>query len=348
MGNSTQFADACSEHYRLTGDIALKWNENVITSARTGIVPDGSGKPALSVGAGVGKTTIYDNYWTIGFRLYFDSQAGWGGQGPLYTCSAANRDPIGMVSVEHDGTLSLWAGNRHTLLANSGTFGFSIHGLTSYYFEISTQITSSAPMHASVVLKINGILVCNGAGDTGINDTDTLLQSANANYHQIQDANIVNGHCWVRDVYIANILGAFRGDIGLGATFPISDSGGSGFTAVGSGSGLFGHVNAQYPDINDDTIYIKAKTVADAAEFLFQPLDTGTPVPFVSLLAYHKKDAEGTRTWRFTMDGVEQGPTFSSGDDYRYDQIIFDKGPGGVDWDDALFNSTSFGVIIKS
>lgn len=347
MANGTQFADAGGVHYRLTNDIALKWNENVINSARTGTIPDGSGKRGVSVGAGIGKTVIYDTIWTVGFRVYFDSQQGWGGQGPLYQCSSANQLPFSVVSIEHDGTVSLWAGNRHTLVANSGSFGFSIHGGTSYYIEISTTIAGGTPCSAAVNLQINGIHICNGTGSCGFNDTDTLLQIPEANYHNFSDANIVNGNAWMRDFYIANILGAFYGDIGLGAVFPDANGGVSGFVGVGA-SPEFNCVNSQYPDINDDTIYIKAGVSGDSAQFSFQPLTGTDPIPFVHFGIYHKKDAEGTRTFVLTMDGVAVTGNISPGDDYRYDFIALDKGPGGAPWDVALFNSTVFGLRITS
>lgn len=344
MSNGTQYGDGVY-HYRVVNDIGLKWQENVISSARVGTIPDGSGKPGLSVGSGVGKTVTYDNDYTVGFRIYFDSQAGWGGQGPLYSFSAANRDPLAQVSIEHDGTVSLWAGNRHTLLANSGTFGFAIHGGTSYYVEINSVISGGTPMTAAVTLLINGSLVCNGSGSIGINTADTLLGNAEGNYHQFQDANIVNGKCWVRDVYIAGILGTFYGDIGLGAVFPYQDGSGSGFTPVGAGS-LFGACNPQYPDINDDTIYITAGVVGNAQEFKFGPLTGNEPIPFVHFGVYHKKDAEGSRKFVLTMAGVTVSSTISSGDDYRYDFVALDRGPGSVPWTVALFNGTTFGVKI--
>lgn len=347
MANTTLYGDS-AEHYRVVNDIALKYNENVINSARTGIIPDGSGRAGLSLGAGVGKTLVYDDTWTVGFRIYFDSQQGWGGQGPLYTASVANSLPMGMASIEHDGTISIWAGNRNTLIGNSGSFGFAIHGGTSYYIEIHTEISGGAPITASITLKVDGVQILNGSGNTGVNQTQTILNAVDLNYHQFQDANIVNGKAWMRDLYINNKLtNFFEGDIGLGAVFPYQDSGGSGFVPVGAGS-LFAACNPQFPDINDDTIYIKAGTVADAAAFKFGPLTGTEPIPFVHYGIYHKKDNEGSRSFRLTMNGSDVSGDISSGDDFRYDFVALDKGPGGATWDVGLFNGTSFGLRITA
>jgi hypothetical protein len=347
----TAFADS-TDHYRVTNDISLKWTENVISSARIGTIPDGSGKNGLSVSSGVGKTLAYSNSWCVGFRLYFDSAAGWGGQGVLYICSAANDTPLGVVTVAHDGTINLWAGNQNVLIGNSSSAGFSFHGNTSYYVEIATATSGgsiSTNITTTMSLAVNGVTLISGAtGNAGVNWSQTLLGTNQANYHQFQDGNIVNGKAWVRDLYIAHDTGAFYGDIGLGADFPDSDVTTTGFSTVGGTGGFFNHVNPQYPDINDDTIYIQASIAGSEAYFLFTSLAVSETIPFVHLGCYHKKDAEGTRTFRLTMNGVEVSPTISPGDDYRYDFFPLDADPNGNPWTIAVFNATSFGVKIDT
>lgn len=344
------YADS-TDHYRVTSDIALKWTENVITSARIGVIPDGSGKNGLSVSSGVGKTLVYENDYWIGFRFYFDSQAGWGGQGPFCLWSATNSNTLVMASIEHDGTISLWAGSRNTLIGNSGTVGFSLHGQTSYYVEFHFSTSGGSAMAnitGTAAIWVNGVsLAIGGSGDTGWKTTDTLNGTNQGNYFQFQDGNVVNGKCWVRDLYITTGLSSPYGDIGLGADFPATLHSNSGWAAVGAAT-LPAACNPQYPDINDDTIYIKDDNPTDLADFIFTPLATSETIPFVHLGAYHKKDAEGTRTFQFTVNGATCGPIISPGDDYRYDFVFLPTDPSGSPWTVAVFNATAFGIQTQS
>jgi hypothetical protein len=354
------FADS-TEHYRWTGNgidyIGLKWTENVIASTKTGIIPDGSGKTGLAIGAGIGKTMTYQNTWWTGFRVYFASSQGFGGAGQLYQIGGANLTPFGSVTVEHDATVSLRAGNgTATLLFNTGSLNppITLKGFTSYYIEVFSQTSggsSSTPISVTMELKINGVVMGTGSysGNTAFNTSQTLNGQNTANYHQFTGAGIVNGVAWMRDFYISANGSAPYGDVGLGAIFPYSTTTDVGWAPVGAAT-LFGACNPQYPDINDDTIYITDNNPGDKCDFLFGPLTGTDPIPFVHFGVFHRKDAEGSRTFAQTMGGVDQSPSpyIAPGDDYRYDFQGFESPPGGGSWTVSNFNATSFGVDIKT
>lgn len=347
-----QFAES-TDHYKLQVDITRKWVINTISSAVVGTIPDGSGKNAISVGAGIGRTVDYQTDAWVGFRVYFDSAQGWSGTGQLYQWSCANEQVLISVGIEHDGSISIFSGNNLHRVNNSGAGGFFLHPFVSYYIEIHSSSSGGtcvppADISASATVHVNGIQWASGAGDTGFNPCDTVNQSNKGNFHFFANANIVNGHAWMRDFYIATGLADFYGDVGLGAIFPRQDSSNNGFISVGGTGDLSSCINPHSPDINDDTIYIKDNLLNDNYSVLFDQVDPTLHIPFVHYGVYHKKDAEGMKTFKLTMGGVEVGNLISSGDDYRYDFVPLDLGPGNVPWTPALLNGTSFGIKIEN
>ena len=346
-----QFAES-TNHIALVADITRKWTINVINSAFVGTVPDGSGKTAYSVGAGLGRTVDYQNDEWIGFRVYFDSAQGWSGTGQLYQWSCANENVLATVGIEHDGSISIWAGNSLNRVYNSGSFPLFLHPNTSYYIELHLVSSSGncvppLDIAVDVELWVNTVQIGGGSGDVGFNPCDTVKGTNQGNFHFFANANVVNGHAWMRDFYVATGLSQPYGDIGLGADFPNEDVSNTNWSAYGgTTTSLFDHINPQTPDLNDDTIGITANQEGATFATTFSPLAAAQQIPFVHYGIYHKKDAEGAKMFKLTMSGADVGNVISSGDDYRYDFVPLDTGPGGAPWTVSLFNSTNFGVHI--
>lgn len=346
---SLQFMDSC-EHYDVFQDITAKWTANIINSSN----PTASGRNGrgLNVRDGVGKALIYNDKWVCGAAMNFNSNGGFSANN-IITFSAANELTLGALAVEADGSLSLYAGNRFTLIANSAPF--YLHNQRWYYIECKIQITAGTPMGVSMDCHVNGVSVCSGSGNVGKNTADTLLGLAQANYITFSGAAATSSPTIMDDFYMAAIdstgtLNDFAGDIAISALFPRADNS-FGWTAVG-GSTTTGwdHVNPQFPETNDDTIYIKDNNPGDVADFDWQPVPVFSGVIVgVHYGVYARKDSEGTRTFQQTTQGTANGPVISPGDSYQYYFFAMDADPStGVRWTQAGFNGSDFGVNLVS
>ena len=356
------FADS-TEHYRYTGAalnyVGLKW-----TTASGPVTnrpwPDGSGRSCLSFTANGGqldKTMPYTNTFWVGFRVYI--QGNLGNFGNMVQFSAAGETTLGTAWMEHDQTISLRAGpGTGAVLFNSGsvTPPITIQGNTSYYIEVFCETSGGSLIPPTVItvtmgLRINGVQIGSNptySGATPYTWADILLENNAINDVIFNGFGTIDGFSYFRDFYISDGGNAPYGDISLGCVYPYSDVV-TDFTPVGA-TPNFNCVNDLYPDINDDTIYIQDNTPGDKDSYLFGPLTGTVPIPFVHYCVFHKKDAEGKRTFDLTVNAADQSlAPIAPGDDYRYNCQGFETEPvSGNPWTVALFNSSNFGVDIKT
>jgi hypothetical protein len=335
--------------------ISLKWTQNIIDGVNwAGLVGRTAG--ALNLGIqGVGKTVQYSSSVVIGAAWNFV-----GDEGPsknnIYSFSAANETTLGELWLESDFTLSLYGGGHQNLIANSGSGSppLTLKGNVYYYIEVKCTVFDNDPLPMTITmdLHVNGVEVCNGTGSVGQTAADTLLGIAKGNYHTFR-AGAVSGATYLCDLYIADltaggILSNFAGDISIATVFPRADVT-MNWTPVGGASGT-ACVNPQYPETNDDTIYIKDNNPGDVANFDWQPIPafTGTIIG-VHYGIFNKKDGESTRSIQQTTEGTPNGPILYPSDQYRYDFFGMDADPGtGAAWTQSGFNSATFGVIVNS
>jgi hypothetical protein len=344
-----QFGDSC-DHYDLQSDIGLKWTENILNSVTNAPAPAGRGTRALLLKNGVFKTCTYQTTWFAGWALYINSQIG---GGVIYALSAANSASATMATVrtENDGSLSIYAGNTLNLIANS--MAATLAPDTWNYLEVGVVLSGTAPIQATVTLRLNGTVLLSGVASTGVNASGTLLGTNQANVHSFFYNSVASAYA--RDFYIADGSGSgsvngFIGDIAISALFPRADVLAQ-WTAVGGvGGELWDHCNPQFPETNDDTIYIASQTNGQIANFDWEPITpfTGT-IPFIHYGVYNRKDAEGSRAFRQTTHAVANGPTIAPGDSFRYDFFAMDQDPNtSLPWTQANFNASEFGLVVTS
>lgn len=347
---SMVFMDGC-DHYDQNSTIELKWTVNNGCTS----LPGGRNGRCISIGAGfVGKTLQYSQGWVVGFAANFQTTVGWGGEAQLYEVFHAGDTRLGWISVETDATITLHAGNQ--VIGNSGMgpdgSTFSFHPVSWYYIEIKTNLGSSSEgtVLVDIVVRVNGVIVVSGSGDSLIPINTLLLNVPSANFHRFSAGGVVDGTMLLDDLGIATTIGGsvtdFFGDIKLGALFPRQDEQ-TDWVPTPSGPS-FSCVNEPFPD--GDTSYISSFTPGEQDNFDWQPVSTfiGTIVA-VHYGVYARKDDEGSRSFQLTCNGLNVGPVFSPGDTYVYYFFCMDEDPTtGVPWTQDGFNATTFGVNLIS
>jgi hypothetical protein len=349
---AAQFGDS-TLHYDESSYIGLKWTSNILNTAESAVAPAGRGARAILLKNGISKTLTYQATWFVGWAVYVNSPLS---GAVVYNLSAAGSSSAVMatVRVEDDGTISILAGNNLNLIANSSASGISLNANTWYYFEVGVALSGTTPITATVTFRLNGTQILTGSASTNVNASGTLLGETKANVHQFFWSS--SNSAYATDFYIADGSGSgtvngFIGDMTYQIIFPRADVAGNNWTAVGgSTSTLWDHVNAQFPETNDDTIYIEDDTADDVANFLWEPIATFTgTIPFIHYGVLNRKDAEGTRTMQQTTHGSANGPLISAGDTYLYNFFAMDADPAtGIAWTQAGFNASQFGLVTVS
>lgn len=351
-----QFLDSC-DHYDETSYISLKWNVPGFGTSSTSAGRNGRGISFNNSG-GLGKSLTHQSGWVFGWAINIGFTEGAVGEGSFYQASHAGDTNLFTIFSEGDGSVSLYAGNgRHALIQNSGTNGFFLKSGIWYWFDCKFSITNGMTMQVTATFRVNTQVWCSGSGDTGIASSSLLLQTPTTNFHQFFNPSGVTN---IDDIVIADMSGSgsvndFFGDTMLSALFPRADVTANWTAVGGSTSTMWDHVNDQFAETNDDTIYIKSDTVAQDANMQWQP----TSVPAGgSIVAVHygclaRKDAEGSRSFEQTVGptgAFEQvGPTWYPGDSYSYFFFAMDEDPGtSLPWTASGFNSTDFGVQLVS
>lgn len=333
------------EHYA-SANLLQKW-----TFGGASIVPGGRNGNGLQIGAGafVQKTLPYADEWIIGFACNL-SVVSTVTSLCYIGAPAVNHTglTLGVLTLEADATLSFYGGTTHIAGNTAGTL--TLHANTWYYIEIKAKFSGSTPIQCQVDVKVNGQTVISNAGvTTGINASDLIIGSASADYFGFS-GQITTGHITFDDVYVLDGTAGttvhnndFLGDIRILAIYPRADVT-TDWTPIGPGTDHYQRVNEHIPD--DDTTYIKSGNPNDIDDYLFDLVSsfTGT-IPGAQFLVYARKDDEGTRSIKHTVDqSVGTFPEVFLADLYVYYHVPMDSKPGGAGWTPALFNGTAFGV----
>lgn len=345
-----RYMDSC-DHYDESAYIGLKWTGNVLGGES---VPNGRNGRGIAPGAGVIKTLDYQASWVIGFAYNPENTGKWL-HSIIYYLSATNVNTMLTLVVEDDGTLSLYGGNNLNLIGNTAG-NFSLHQNTWNYFEVKSELSGTMPISVLGTLRVNGVTLIEGTAETGWNATDTLLGLGTANVHGFTGGGTVDSVPICDDFYIAAIDGTgsvndFAGDLQLGVLFPRADVT-MDWTAVGGDTATgWDHVNEQFAEANDDTIYIEDNNAGDKVNFEWQPVS-----PFTgAIIAVHygvlnRKDQEGTRTFQqYAQGSYFNGPITSPGDAYDYTFYAMDEDPAtSMPWTQDGFNAATFGIKLIS
>ncbi len=354
---AVQFMDSC-DHYDQDTYITLKWNESFFGAHSTAAGRNGRGLNLDSTGQ-VSKSLTYQAGWVVGWAINIGTQiSGTFGNDFYYQASHAGDTTLFSIYGEGDGSVSLYAGNgRHNLIQNSGTNGFFLKGGIWYWFDVKFSISGTSNMAVTAVFRVNTQPWASGSANTDINVTDLLLQQAKINFHTFHPPGSSPSGTIIDDIVIADQSGSgavndFFGDTALSVLFPRADVAIPTWTAVGSTtSTLFDHVNDQFAETNDDTIYIQDATAGDAANFDWQlvSVPAGGSIVAVHYGVLARKDAEGTRSFEQTVgpsgSPTQVSPPWFPGDSYSYFFFAMDEDPAtGLPWTQAGFNATHFGV----
>jgi len=350
-----QFLDS-ADHYDQTAYMMLKWTTNDGGGSSTASGRNGRG---IVPGQGLGLTLDYQTGWVLGFAFNLQGQTSVG-SGIIYELSATNAVPLIRLVIENDFTLSVYsgigqAGHPGNLIATSQ--GPAVKGLVWNYVEIKIALSGSTPITAVVSLQLNGQLIVNAvSGSCQQNASSTITGLAEANFHKFSAPGGGDGLI-IDDIYIADMSGAglvntFVGDVSLFSFFPNADDITNWAAVGGSTSTLFDHVNDQFAETNDDTVYIKDGTVNDIYSCYYQPIPLfGGTVPAIQLVALNRKDSEGTRTWQFYGNGGVLGSApfgpFAAIDSYQYNFCALDSN-GGSSWTQGAVNGSNWGAKIIS
>ena len=341
-----KFVDSV-EHYD-TAHLLKKW-----TIGGGGVVAGGRNGQGIQLVAGTPfllKTLDYESTWIIGFAAKFSvigpvtSLCFLGA--PLVTHVGTT---LAQLTVEADGTVSLYGGTTNLVGNSAGTL--VLHDSTWYYFEVKVIYSGASPINIHGTVRVNGQTIIDAAGvSTGINSTQLIIQAAKSDYFGFSP-QIGSGNITFDDIYVCDGTGStnndFIGDVKILAVYPRLDN-----TTQWSGGATpqFSLVNEHIPD--DDTTYISSSTANQISDFFFDMISsfTGT-VPGVQYLIYARKDDEGTRSIKHTVDGAPPMgvPEEFLADLYVYYHIPFDTDPiANAAWTVANFNSRKFGVKLIS
>lgn len=332
------FADGC-QHYDQDTAIPLKWTQ---AGFGTHSVPNGRHGRGIQLGSVQKTMTAYQSSWIQGVAMYFSGN--YVGNTSIFMNASTCGTQICGAYLEPDWTLSLFSGG--TRVANSGASGFSIHPYTWYYFELKCVFSTATGIYASMTLRCNGVVICSGAGDSGVNPATQVAPGSWANNLGFIGPNLPLGYTIACDFYIyppgaGGHYTDFLGDVALGALFPMSDAE-TQWTA-NPGPSSYAMVNSQFPE--NAAGDIQSNTAGQNTTFGWQPFG-GEQIIFVHYGAWAKKDNEGTRSFQLTDSGNPTlAPTVYPGDSYAYYFFGMDVDPSTGDaWTIAGFNASTFGI----
>ncbi len=339
-------------HYDTIPQMAGKWNDTgVNTAISIGTNPHGGNEIALS-GGQIFMTLSYQPTWTCMWRENFGG-AGWGPQVAIWKFSS-NGTTLAGLYVEPDGSLTLYAGEHATFIANSGTLTppfYLLQGRVSYHFAIKVVLTGSNPIIAAVTLKLNNLVLLSGSGSTGVNNAGLYAGSKGNRFDWFNPVTGGFAPAHLCDFLWVNPTGGtyqgFIGDVKIDTRFPATLKSNTAFPPWAPNIGtLVDAVNEQYP--NGDVNYDFSGALG-RLDFIFQPIPAFTgDIVAQQLLAYARKDDEGTKLFGLTVNGGIVGPNdISPGDTYSYaSPLCMDQDPILISpW--TLFNANTYNYGIE-
>jgi hypothetical protein len=295
----------------------------------------------------------YRNSVIMGFRVKFDnvsvsarllSSAGVG-------LSRALRDYF-TLDILQDGSIVIYAGDEATILGTSGDF--KVHQDTYYYFEIKYTTSSSTDMGtgkrtvviSSPTVRIDGTTRITGTGGSAIVDeTDWITPAGNIDTHRFFGTGTTVNGTLIQDLYIFDNQGGinvdFAGDSRMGCIFPRADIDTD--WTPSSGSAHFSLVNEHICD--DDATYVSSDTAGDQDEYNFDNVTVVADIVAAQFLFCAKKDDEGVRSIKGTMNTLEFTDEQFVNDSYVYYRKPFDVHPPE---NAATFNARTWGIKVIS
>lgn len=345
------FADGF-DHYN---SLPEKWTTSNGAAISSAVGRNGNGCD-ISFGA-ISKTLVPRSSLVVGFALQLATSGVWGGV--LYSLNAVSTSSstasLLALRVEPDATLSLFAGTSGALITNTaGTFAF-MSGVW-YYIEMKFELNGSAPIVCTAELRVNGVVVGSGAGNTTFNSNALLLQVAKGNYHVFNGMNQTSTHTWIDDLYINDQTGVvgggsfandYRGDVVVGpGIFPISD------VIVGlssTGGNGWSQIDDHPPD--GDATYVFGSTAGVYSNYLFNPVTSLIgEIQAAQLCMFMRKDNEGQRVVAPVVgNDLYEGPQISLSDSYFFYTFPMDVDPSsGNPFTPSLLNALAFGVKVIS
>jgi hypothetical protein len=366
-------------HYDVN-TLPLKWT----FSPSPSIVPTGGprGNPCIQYLADVTIVRSHQSAWVWGWR--YRAQVSQTSVNNFIYVGAHAGQALVAVRIEPDATVSVvqWDGGAWAIMkdgsgniCNTGnpalfTTPIKINPLVWYWIECAIALSNAGNCFVTGFgLRINTQLMFTAStnGDTGVPVTNLLLQTATVNSHTFGGSNGNFGSWGCDYIFIRNdgtgLYNSYPGDTAIEAIFPDSDQT---IQWNATGSPQYKQINETPPDDDSSYIYMAPTgtppTVVNQIDsFLFQPLAAFTgQIIAVHLLAFARKDDEGTREFTFVVDDQiwnavpsDTAPTFYPSDTYTYFDFTWDHDPsqtsgggGGtyVAWTVADFNATKFGV----
>ena len=288
----------------------------------------------------------------------------------------------GGLRQEADGTFTIFSSNNGVPIVSGGQVQntgnplvvsppFASNAFVWYFFEIEGTISGSGSANAQIdiVFRINTKPMLSGSGDCGVAVNALLLKTATANNHTFQGntGNFPSYGCdfMYNDVNRPGLYNTFVGDTAVNAIYPDSDQT---IQWNATGSPNYAQINEAPPDGDTSYIYMAPTgtpptVVGQIDDFLWQPIMPFTgQIIAVHLLAYARKDDEGTREFTFTVDGIvppvpDTPPVFYPSDSYVYFDFSWDHDPSLTTgtgpynyfaWTQGGFNATKFGVKLTA
>lgn len=339
-----------ASHYTTVAQMDGKWNDTGVgTSITSATGSHGQNEISLG-GGGIFVTLSYQSRMTMHWRERFVMGGGWGSAEPIFRMHS-NGTILATLWVESDGTLTLWAGDRATLVGNTGVSGWgALHPNTYYHFIVDATFSGSSPILANLALYMNGNIltpVLSGVSkSTGVN-TSSLYGGAAVNRYDWLNPNI-SGNGRVSDIVAINGddggTGRFTGPLGdlkIGTRYMMSVTH-SGMWSAHGGT-LQSAISEHSPD--EDTSYDDSDTNDDLLDGPFDPIPAFSGILVAQqLLARVRKDDEGTRHYELTVAGGG-GDDIYPGDNYSYGRRCMDQDPRtNMQWVVADANSADYGM----
>ena len=372
---AVDWVDGCA-HYAV-GQEALKWTFVAVPF----IIPTGNprGGPCLQFRSPCMITRKHQSNFIWGWR-YQTTASQQNSGGTIYNFQHAGVN-LGGLRIEADNTLTIFAGNNTVIGAAGGGANtqntgnptlfptpFVLQANVWYWFEMMVSLSGggTGPIEVTINFRVNTNLLLNGTASSGVITNTTLLQSATANLHVFQGTagNFSSNGCDF--VFVRNdgtgLTNGYPGDAQVGPyVLPNSDQT---IEWNATGTPQYAQINEVPPTEDITYIYQLPSGISTSNplgvpgqidSFLFQPLSpfTGT-ILAVQILAFNRKDDEGTRSFTFTVsDTVPVGdnapPTFFPSDSYIYSSKCWDNDPDNLgQWTVTGFNAKKFGVEILS
>lgn len=327
--------------------IDSKWTSHFL---RVDVVSNGRTGQGLTIpfGSFIFKTLAHRSFWSTVFAFRINS----GGGGSALYGIQNNATSLFHVDYNFDHTLSVWAGSNIIAVTDK-----PINQAKFNHMGVDVTFSGSSNINVSVSLWLNGEkLLDSVSGNTGVNTTSLLSQSATGNLHVFVAGTASTGDTTFDDIVISNgevdssggiKNRSFMGDARLQIIVPDGDVV-TDWTSTGAN---------HWDQINeipvDTATYVEDGTIGDKDIWDWQ--DIGAFSGVIKGLQYNlyaKKTDEGTKTMKHNVGdsgGEYEGPEIFLNDDYVTYHMPLDADPATSNFfTRAGFNAKRFGVQVES